>query len=99
MKRSHVFDPEHIAVLEAEDRKIWQNPEEILSAVEVKPDFVAADLGCGSGYFTIPLARKAMKVFGIDVQGEMLSFLEEKMRRLKIRNIVPLLSGEDAIPP
>jgi len=98
MKRSHVFDPEHIAVLEAEDRKIWENPDEILNAVETKPHFVVADLGCGSGYFAVPLARRVRKVYGIDVQREMLGFLEDKMKRLKIKNIKPLLSKPDEIP-
>jgi len=96
--RPHVFDPKHAAVLEAEDRRVWQNPEEVLNAVEIKPHFVAADLGCGSGFFTVPLARRVKKVYGIDVQKEMLGFLEDKIRRLKIRNIEPLLSKPDEIP-
>ncbi len=98
MKCSHVFDPKHVAVLESEERKIWQNPEEILSAVEMKPHFIAADLGCGSGYFTVALARKVKKVYGIDVQEEMLGFLEAKMGKLKIKNIELLLSKPDEIP-
>ena len=98
LKRSHVFDPAHIGVLESENRKVWQNAEEVLRAVEIKSDHVAADLGCGSGYFTVPLARKAKKVYGIDVQKEMLAFLEEKMRRLKIKNIELLLSKSNEIP-
>jgi len=98
MKHSHVFDPEHVAVLEAEDRKVWQSPDEILNSVEMKPHFVAADLGCGSGYFTVPLARRVKKVYGIDVQREMLGFLEDKMKRLKVKNIEPLLSKPDEVP-
>ena len=54
MKKSHVFDPRHIGVLEIEERRLWENPGKVLSAVEVKPNFVVADLGCGSGFFTIP---------------------------------------------
>lgn len=98
MKRSHVFDPEHIAVLEAEDRKVWQNPDEILNVAELRPEFVAADLGCGSGYFTVPLARKVKKVYGIDVQREMLNFLEDKIKKRGIKNIDPLLSKPNEIP-
>jgi len=98
MKQSHVFNPEHIAVLESEDRKIWQNPEEILNAVEIKSHIVAADLGCGSGYFTVPLARKVKKVYGIDIQKEMLNFLKNKIIRLRIKNIVPRLSKPNEIP-
>jgi len=98
MKKSHVFDPKHVAVLETEDRKLWQNPEEILKAVEINPNFVATDLGCGSGFFTVPLARKVKKVYGIDVQKEMLDFLERKIRRLRVHNIMLLLSEENKIP-
>jgi len=66
--------------------------------VELKPSYVAADLGCGSGYFTVPLAHMVKKVYGIDVQQEMLNFLEDKMKKQRIRNIVPLLSKSDEIP-
>ena len=98
MNESHLFDPKNIDVLEMQERKIWQNPEEILGTIEIKPDFVAADLGCGSGFFTVPLSRKVKKVYGIDVQKEMLEFLEQKIRRLKIKNIELLLSRENEIP-
>ena len=98
MKRSHAFDPAHIDVLESEDRKIWQNPNKILGAVALQLEWVAADLGCGSGYFTVPLSLKVRKVYAIDVQKEMLNFLEDKMKRLKIENIELLLSDSDEIP-
>jgi len=62
------------------ERKIWQNPEEILGTVEIKPDFVAADLGCGSGFFTLPLSQKVKKVYGINIQKEMLESLEQKFK-------------------
>ena len=98
MKHSHVFNPEHAAVLECEDRKTWQNPEEVLSAVELQTGFVATDLGCGTGYFTLALARKVKKVYGIDVQKEMLRLLEDKIRKLGIKNVEPLLSKPNEIP-
>jgi ubiquinone/menaquinone biosynthesis C-methylase UbiE len=98
LKKSHLFNPEHISVLESEDRKIWQSPDTILNAVEIKPDFVVADLGCGSGYFTVPLAAKAKKVYGIDVQKEMIDFLREKIRKLKIKNVKLLVSKPAEIP-
>jgi ubiquinone/menaquinone biosynthesis C-methylase UbiE len=94
----HIFNPEHIAILEMEDRKIWQNPEEILETLKIEPNLVAADLGCGSGFFTIPLSREVKKVYAIDVQKKMLEFLQEKIRRLKIKNIEPLLSTGSEIP-
>lgn len=98
MKKSHVFDPKNVDILEAEDRRIWQNPEEILGALKLSRSYVAADLGCGSGFFTLPLSRQVKKVYGIDVQEEMLEFLEQKIKGQKISNIELLLSKENEIP-
>jgi len=98
MNESKVFNPKHIGALESEDRKTWQNAEEILGMLELKPSYVVADLGCGSGYFTVPISRKVKKVYGIDVQKEMLEFLEEKIQTQKILNIETLRSKENEIP-
>ena len=98
MKKLHLFDPKSIDILEREERKIWQNPDEILKTIEIKPEFVVADLGCGSGFLTVPLSRKTMRVYGIDIQKEMLEFLEQKIRNMKIENTRLLLSKENEIP-
>lgn len=98
MKESHVFDPKKVDILEAEERKFWQNPEVIMGAVELDRNYVVADLGCGSGFFTIPLSRRVKRVYGIDVQKEMLKFLEHKIENQRIENIKPLLSKENEIP-
>jgi ubiquinone/menaquinone biosynthesis C-methylase UbiE len=97
-KGAHVFNPQHLDVLESENRKTWQNPEKILELINPKPDYVAANLGCGSGFFNVPLSWKVKKVYAIDIQEEMLDFIEQKTRRLNIRNIETLPSIEDQIP-
>jgi ubiquinone/menaquinone biosynthesis C-methylase UbiE len=98
VKKPRLFDPKNIDFLEMEERKNWQNPEDILKTIEIKPESVVADLGCGSGFLTVPLSQKAMRVYGIDVQKEMLKFLEHKIHDLKIENIRLLLSKENEIP-
>ena len=98
MTPPHIFDPAHIAVLESEDRKVWQNPDEILDAIKLKRSWVAADFGCGSGYFTVLLAPKVKKVYAIDIQKEMLSFVEDKVKRLGIKNIELRMSRSYEIP-
>lgn len=98
MNSPHIFDPTHIAVLESEDRKIWQNPDKILGTIKLKPNWIAADFGCGTGYFTVLLAKKVKKVYAIDIQKEMLNFLEDKIKRLGISNIELRLSRPNEIP-
>jgi ubiquinone/menaquinone biosynthesis C-methylase UbiE len=98
MKESHLFDPKNVDILDAENRKVWQNPDEILDTVDLNYDYVAADLGCGSGFLTIPLSSRIRKVYGIDIQKEMLEYLEQKIEKQKIENITPLLSEQNEIP-
>ena len=98
MAESHVFNPKRIAALESEERRTWQNPEKTLELLELKPSYVVADLGCGTGYFTVPLADKVKKVYGIDIQKEMLTVLEQKIKKQKILNIETVLSKENEIP-
>ncbi|KON30250.1 hypothetical protein AC477_05105 [miscellaneous Crenarchaeota group-1 archaeon SG8-32-1] len=95
---THVFDPKNIAVLESEDRKTWHNVDEILELIELKQNYIVADLGCGSGYFTIPFSYKVKKIYGIDLQKEMLDFLAKKIQHCNLNNIELLLSKEDKIP-
>lgn len=98
MKSSKLFNVKNIEVLERKERRIWQNPEAILGRMKINPEDVAADLGCGSGFFTIPLSSKVQKVYGIDVQQEMLEALKQKIQCLEIENIEPLLLKGPLIP-
>ena len=64
-------------------RRLFQNPERILEGL-LLPGQTAADIGCGMGYFTIPLARLAGpqgRVFAVDLQAEMLAGLKRRATR------------------
>lgn len=65
------------------------NPNEILNKLELQEDMIAADFGCGSGGWVIPLSKilKNGKVYAIDVQEEMISALKGKAEIEKIFNI------------
>lgn len=87
-----------MAAFEWDNRKLWQNPEEILETVIIRPDFIAADIGCGNGFFTIPLAFKVKYVYGIDVNPEKLEQLKNKLQEYPLKNVKPLLARENKIP-
>ncbi|HKM21591.1 MAG TPA: MptD family putative ECF transporter S component [Lachnospiraceae bacterium] len=64
-------------------RRKRQNPEEILKS-HVTEDIVVADIGCGMGYFTIPMVKmigKEGKVIAIDLQEEMLLGLKKRAEK------------------
>ena len=69
--------------------KEFLDPEEILKGLNLPNNLIAADFGCGSGGWAIPLAKilEKGKVFAIDILKEPLSALEGKIKFEKIKNI------------
>lgn len=61
-------------------RKLYQNPEKILSPY-VSEGMTVLDMGCAMGYFSLPLARMVGtdgKVICADIQEKMLKSLEKR---------------------
>lgn len=65
------------------------NPNQVLDQLDLRPDMVAAEFGCGSGGFTISLAQRLVNglVYALDVQEEPLSALKGRSLVAKIANI------------
>ena len=64
-------------VVEAE-RDQWQNPSEIVGALNLRPGNTVVDLGCGSGYFTLklsPAVGSGGTVYAVDIRRLPLAFL------------------------
>ena len=59
-------------------RGTWQNPELVLNKLGPLEDKIVADLGCGTGYFTFPVAKKAKKVIAIDIEQQFLDYIEDR---------------------
>ncbi len=98
---AHKFDPSAKELLDSPDRAEWQNPETILSAFEVGRSMVLADIGCGTGYFSLPAAKVVGpegRVYGVDMQEEMLWSLQARLLKEGVRNVLPVLSLEEVVP-
>lgn len=68
--------------LEDPDRKNWLPPQEILACLGLQFGWTVADIGAGTGYFTLPIVAalgSAGRVFAVDVAPEMLARLREKL--------------------
>ena len=55
---SRLFPPSDLGLLDAPDRDLWQRPDQIMDAMAIADASVVADIGAGSGWFTIRLARR-----------------------------------------
>lgn len=68
----------------------------MLANLGVKPGMTVCDMGCGNGFYSLPIAKRledSGQVFGVDVQPEMLGFLRERMEEQGVENIVPILGS------
>lgn len=67
-------------------RKLAHNPKKILSA-HIKEGDVVADIGCGIGYFSIPMAKLVGpkgKVFSVDLQAKMLEGVRKRAKKANV---------------
>jgi len=84
--------------LEREERDIEEGPDTALEALDLKPGMTVADIGAGSGYITVRMARlvgETGKVYAEDIQPQMLQLLQRRLQREKVTNVVPVLGGLD----
>ena len=79
------------------ERDAWQKPEEILDALRLTRTSIVADIGAGTGYFSVRIARRIPegKVFAADIEPEMVRYLGERAQREHLTNLVPVLANAD----
>jgi SAM-dependent methyltransferase len=78
-------------------RDAWQKPAEVIAALRLAPDAVVADIGSGTGYFAVRLARALPRgrVFGADVEPDMVQFLNARAARENLGNLSSHAAGEN----
>jgi ubiquinone/menaquinone biosynthesis C-methylase UbiE len=84
----NLFPPDKIFLLE--EPRDWQDTEEILERLHLETGDIVADIGAGSGYFTIPLASRVGDkglVFAEDIQIEMINYISKKVEDLELKNV------------
>jgi tRNA G46 methylase TrmB len=89
-----LFPPSDLGLLDAPDRDLWQRPDQIMDALGIADASVVADIGAGSGWFTIRLARRVGPrgiVYAEDVQKEMMSAIQRRVSREGFNNVRPVL--------
>jgi ubiquinone/menaquinone biosynthesis C-methylase UbiE len=70
-------------------RDAWQHPDDVVRALELGPAMTVADIGAGTGYFAVRLARAVPRgqVIATDLEPDMLRYLEERARREQLPNL------------
>jgi ubiquinone/menaquinone biosynthesis C-methylase UbiE len=80
--------------LERPEREEEENPTLAIESLGLKPGMNVADVGAGTGYMSIRMARKVApsgKVYANDLQPEMLDRLKKNAAAAKVTNVEPVL--------
>ena len=80
------------------ERDDEEKASESFRILKITEGMTVCDLGCGNGYWTLPMARKVGetgRVLAVDIQPEMLEKLNHFAKRSKLKNIEPILGKVD----
>ena len=84
--------------LDRSERIQEEEPDVALDAIKLVVGSTVADVGAGSGYMTVRMAKRVGptgKVYANDIQPQMLSMLRQRLDKEKIANVELVLGGYD----
>jgi ubiquinone/menaquinone biosynthesis C-methylase UbiE len=95
---AHVMSHYGIAWLERPEREKEEGSALLMKNMGLKPGMVVADIGAGSGYYTARISKQvgSSTVYAVDVEPEMIAYLEKRAKKEKLGNIVPLKCTEQS---
>jgi ubiquinone/menaquinone biosynthesis C-methylase UbiE len=90
----HRFDdPERFAKsFDDPAREAWQMPDRVISTLGLNRDSLVADVGAGTGYFSVRLAKAVPTgtVYAVDIEHGMLEHIGKRAAAERLTNIVPV---------
>jgi ubiquinone/menaquinone biosynthesis C-methylase UbiE len=84
--------------LDRTERQSEEDPERAIRELHLKPGMTVADIGAGTGYYTIRIAKLLSptgKVLANDIQPEMLARLRAKAKAAGVNNVETILGAEN----
>src|SRR6202047_3656409 len=94
----HHFDPKESAKsFDDPARDAWQMPDRVIAALNLRRGQVVADIGAGTGYFSVRLAKSEAtpKVYAVDIEPQMVSYLRERAAKEGLNNVTAVQAAAD----
>ncbi|OGV95471.1 MAG: hypothetical protein A3I04_03890 [Nitrospinae bacterium RIFCSPLOWO2_02_FULL_39_110] len=89
---------EYIQRMESPDRAEWQKPKKVVDYLAIRDGDVIADIGAGSGYFSVLLSKRvgdSGRIYAVDIENEMIEYIEKRAKKERLNNIKTILSKSD----
>jgi ubiquinone/menaquinone biosynthesis C-methylase UbiE len=95
----HRFDnPQQLAKsFDDPARDAWQMPDRVIAALGLKQGGIVADIGAGTGYFTVRLAKSDAKpkVYAVDIEPSMVNYLKDRAAKEGLNNVVAVQAAAE----
>ena len=90
MEHSFADAEQYAKSFDSPERDAWQMPDRVIAALGLKAGQSVADIGAGTGYFSVRLAKSAAapKVFAVDIEANMVQYLRHRAMQEGLKNIV-----------
>ena len=84
-------------VFDDPERDAWQKPHQVIEALALAPDAAVADIGAGTGYFSVRLAHFVPqgRVYAVDIEPDMVKYLADRARREGLDNLSAVTGTPD----
>jgi cyclopropane fatty-acyl-phospholipid synthase-like methyltransferase len=95
----HKFDPATSAkAFDDPARDGWQMPDRVIGALGLTPAATVADIGAGTGYFSVRLAKAVPSgtVYAVDVESSMLDHIRKRATAEHLANVTTVLAAPDS---
>ena len=85
--------------LERPERQFEENSTLLLKNLNLKSGMQIADIGAGSGYYSSLISKRIGngKVYAVDVEPQMILFLNERIKEEKLSNVTTVLGSETSV--
>ena len=75
-------------------RDAWQLPGRVIDALQLTSGMKVADIGAGTGYFSMRLAKvPGVSVFAVDIEPKMVEYLQQRAHKEHAMNVTAVLAG------
>jgi FkbM family methyltransferase len=96
---AYVMSHYGIGWLERPERELEENSSQLIKNLNIKPGMQFADIGAGSGYYSSFISKQIGKgkVYAVDVEPEMIAFLDARIKKEKLNNVITVLGTETSV--